>query len=174
MHTHTDTHTPGPQSVCDDGVCHPTDFRATMNRRLPAVLEGEAVFPFCWSCDLLRSQHCWGLDCNLFDLVFSVSLKQQCVHVQWISRRFKQLNVFNRSELLFTCKSHMENTKNKNSINLKSFQSISLSTFSSDPSQFTTSPMSGQGSTAPGSKTRRPGVPSRIDLGPGPEVSDIQ
>lgn len=53
-----------------------------------------------------------------------------------------------------------------NSFNLKSLQSIS-STSCSDSSQFTTSPMSGGGSTAPGSETRRPGVPSRTDPGPG-------
>lgn len=53
-----------------------------------------------------------------------------------------------------------------NSFNLKSLQSIS-STSCSDSSQFTTSPMSGGGSTAPGSETRRPGVPNRTDPGPG-------
>lgn len=55
-----------------------------------------------------------------------------------------------------------------NSFHLKSLQSISSSASTSDSSQFTTSPMSGRGSTEPGSETRRPGVPSRTDPGPGP------
>lgn len=43
-HTRTQTHTPGQQAVCDGGVCPPADFRATMNRRCPSVLEGEPMF----------------------------------------------------------------------------------------------------------------------------------
>lgn len=52
----TDTHTHQSSNMCVTVcVCLPADFRSTMNRRFPSVLEGKLMFILHWSCHSLNN-----------------------------------------------------------------------------------------------------------------------